>query len=379
MIKSKFYSDLAMESLGKWKSDPIYKTAFHETGIIYGGSSKETIKSAIDRYETLKKEGYTDLQLLDTEKKFIEIIKDTGMDSLSLKESQRFKGWKGFYQKKNCGWTYAALALQNACRECKRLGAKFIIDSVEELNFNHDGNCTGVLTFSGQTIFAERVVITAGANSYKFLDYKGQLLAKCWTVGHIKLKKEELEALKGCPVVLNLDKGFFFEPDEFGDLKFCNEFPGYINLKNHKMSEGKISVPVYKDKIPKEAETLMRDFLSDVLPSIANRKFNVAKICWCTDSPDRHFLICEHPDHKGLILGTGDSGQGFKYMPIIGKYIAAVTRKGNEGLCEEKREAWRWRPETAANRDIYALQERAGGSNKIKDLKDVGSWTNGSE
>lgn len=377
VVRSQFYSDLSKESLRKWRDDPVYQPAYHETGIIYGASMEESYAEIYKQYEMLQEDKNDDSVLLETPADFLRLVGQSGVESLSLDNTQpRFDKWKGYYQKKNCGWTYASLALERASMECIRLGAKMVTDSAQELLFDKKTQaCLGVRTYSGLEILAAKTVICAGANSVKLLDFHRQLLAKCWTVGHIRLTDAEIGQLKGSPVVLNIDKGFVFEPDAFGDLKFCNEFPGYINMETIKGAEGEVSVPVYKDAIPKEAETQMRDFLREVLPRLSDREFNVAKICWCTDTPDRHFLIDEHPQHTGLILGTGDSGQGFKYMPIVGEYIASLTLHGRDSLPEDKKDAWRWRPETAVHRDNGALQNRYGGSNAVLDLKDVAEWS----
>lgn len=353
-----FYSKLAEESLKLWRKDPVFQPALHETGIIYGATYESSREDIDVRFDYLKKRG-DKVERLDLPEAYEKLV-----------PGGKFQGWFGYYQEENCGWTFAKLALERCADECRKLGAKFITDAVEEL-WIELGECKGVKTASGKTIAAERTVICAGASSYKFLDFSNQLLAKCWTVGHIKLNEEEAAELRGMPVVLNLDGGFIFEPDSNNELKFCNEFPGYTNF------EGELSVPLLKDAIPQEAETQMRDFLREVLPKYAEREFSVAKICWCTDTPDRHFLIGEHPEISGLVLGTGDSGQGFKYMPIVGHYIGKVTMHGDGGLDEARRNAWKWRPDMGKQRDLKALQGRSGGTNIVKDLSEVPEWTDG--
>lgn len=78
-----------------------------------------------------------------------------------------------------------------------------------------------------------------------------------------------------------------------------------------------------------------------------------------------------------MVLGTGDSGQGFKYMPNVGKYISQVALKGENSLDKDKKELWRWRPDMGKKRDLKDLQGRYGGSNEVKDLKNVKQWSNG--
>lgn len=358
-----FYAELALEAMELWRNDPVFLPAFHETGIIYATASDY---SELEPGKTFLKAKKIPFEELNTPADFSRKVPSPFDD-----EDSRWPKWKGYYQKERCGWTYAVKALELAAAECTKLGAKFVVDQAAEILYNDKGAVTGVRTYSGTILTADKVVIAAGAASYKLLEFHGQLLAKCWTVGHIRLSEEEAKVLKDSPVVISYDHGFFFEPDSNNDVKFCNEFPGYINL------QGKDSVPVYRNQVPVEAEKYMRLFLKEAFPTMANKSFSVAKICWCTDTTDRHFLIGTHPEHPGLILGTGDSGQGFKFMPNVGKYIADVVVEGDAALPEDKREAWKWRPEQAATRDIYDLQMRSGGTNLIKDLKDVDQWTDG--
>lgn len=357
-VEDAFYSDLALEALEKWRNDEIYKEAFHEVGIVYGGVGEEAVVEINRRFKRLQETGVP-VERLDTPDGFAKVTKING----------KFDGWTGYHQKAKCGWTFAQLALERTAEECKRLGAMFVCDKVEELLFSEDSNCTGVKTYAGQIIKADKTILCAGASSVGLLDFRGQLLAKCWTVGHIKLSDEEAARFRGLPVILNIDEGFLFEPDCNNEVKFCNEFPGYINLVNN------VSVPSYRNELPREAKEFMVKFLSQVFPDeISKRDFSVSKICWCTDTADRHFLFGEHPDHKGLILGTGDSGKGFKFMPIVGEYLSDIALKGDKSIPEEKRKAWAWRPEQAVDRDLYKLQQRMGGLNIVKDLKDVDEW-----
>ncbi|ODQ45838.1 hypothetical protein PICMEDRAFT_17102 [Pichia membranifaciens NRRL Y-2026] len=372
-VENAFYSDLAREALEMWRSDPVYKPAFHEVGIVYGACGDNAITEINRRVSFLKEKNVKFLELSSPEE-FANFVKtpsvklDNSISNLSLND--RFENWRGYFQQEMCGWTFAALALDNAARECEKLGAEFRIGLAEELLFEGD-KCTGVRTSIGEIIDADITVICAGAQSCKLLDFGGQLLAKCWTVGHIRLTDEEASTLRGSPVVLNLDQGFIFEPDMNNDLKFCNEFPGYINMVEEKGT----SIPVFRNQIPVEAEKQMRNFLKQVYPIIAERPFSVAKICWCTDTPDRHFLFTEHPKYNNLVLGTGDSGQGFKFMPVVGKYISQIVMEGSSTLDNSKAKAWKWRQEQGQQRDNLATQGRYGGLNLIRDLKDVDSWT----
>lgn len=114
----------------------------------------------------------------------------------------------------------------------------------------------------------------------------------------------------------------------------------------------------------------VRSLLELLKPEWSARKLLDPKICWCTDTPDRHFLICAHPAHPGLVLATGDSGHGFKMLPTVGGYVADVVEGREEGWGEDVRRAWRWRPETAGERPGDETRPGVGG-----DLGDEpGEW-----
>lgn len=58
--------------------------------------------------------------------------------------------------------------------------------------------------------------------------------------------------------------------------------------------------------------------------------------------PDYNFLIGSHPSHDGLKLAVGGSAHGFKFMPVIGKYIVDMLE---DKLDEEMARKWKWRPD----------------------------------
>lgn len=47
-----------------------------------------------------------------------------------------------------------------------------------------------------------------------------------------------------------------------------------------------------------------------------------ARMCWDGDTKDVNFRICPSPHSQNLFVATAGSGHGFKFMPVIGKYVA---------------------------------------------------------
>ncbi len=50
-----------------------------------------------------------------------------------------------------------------------------------------------------------------------------------------------------------------------------------------------------------------------------------ATACMYTNTPDEHFIIDYHPDHKNIILVSACSGHGFKFSSAIGKILREMA------------------------------------------------------
>ncbi|KAJ6155593.1 FAD dependent oxidoreductase [Penicillium chermesinum] len=77
-----------------------------------------------------------------------------------------------------------------------------------------------------------------------------------------------------------------------------------------------------------------------LLPELADRPFCYTRLCWDADTADRHFLVTPHPNHRRLFLATGGSAHGFKFLPVVGKYVADLLEGKLEADIMQK---WCWR------------------------------------
>lgn len=356
---------VSQEATKAWEEDKLFKPFYHETGYVIAASQEKHIKELYDEEQPTPEKGFVELNSAEDFRKTMPAGVLTG----------EFPGWKGWLKGEGCGWVHARKALEAAAKEAERLGAKLVTGNPHGAVISlivEEEDVRGAITADGVQHRADRTILCAGANAPQLLDMKGQLRPTAWTLAHIKMTPEEVKLYKNLPVLFNVERGFFMEPDEDAhELKICDEHPGYCNWTNPDHS---ISTPFPKYQIPLRSEEGVRLFLHETMPHLADRPFSFARICWCADTPNRDFLISSHPDYPSLTLGVGGSGHGYKHIPIIGRYIVDCME---EVLDERMGEVWRWRPETAAGRDWEDVQGRMGGSYKVLNLADFGDneWT----
>lgn len=349
-----------------WLHDPVFKSHYHETGFIAAASSLANITKLQQQVQEDKK---SDFNYLSTPEDFRKAMPEGVLTG-------DFPGWWGWEKKTGAGWVHARNTLISAAAEAKRLGVTFITGSPQGhvTSFVYEqGDIKGAKTADGKDHRADRTILCAGASAIELLDFKDQLRPTAWTLAHIKMTPEEAALYKDLPVLFNVERGFFMEPDSDNhELKMCDEHPGYCNWVDNPADGQRKSLPFARNQIPVEAEQRCRDFLRETMPQLADRPFSFARICWCADTPNRSFLIDRHPEYPSLVLGVGGSGHGFSCIPAIGRFIIEAM----EGTLDPKMaESYRWRPETAVNRDWNDTQGRSGRTNEVMDFQKVTQWT----
>ncbi|KZF20413.1 fructosyl amine:oxygen oxidoreductase-like protein [Xylona heveae TC161] len=361
-----------------WLEDPLFKPYYHATGYVAAAHTPAGFKHLEKKELPASRVGFV---RIETPEEFRKTMPEGVLTG-------DFPGWKGWQKKSGSGWVEARKALVATATEAIRLGVKYICGqpgNVQRLLFSSpdDGkthDIVGVETADGKQHHASLVILAAGANADAFLDFKDQLRPTAWTLAHIKMTAEEAKLYKNLPVLFNVEKGFFMEPDFVNhELKFCDEHPGYCNWVDVPVTDpvtGKTqtkrrSVPFARSQIPVESEQRMRSFLRDIMPHLAERPFSFARICWCADTVDRKYLIDIHPDHPSLVLACGASGHGFKHISSIGSFVVDAI----EGKLHPKlKHAMRWRPEQAVGRDWDDVQNRMGDPYAMQDFQKVKEW-----
>lgn len=358
---------LADDAIRGWKEDLVYQGLYHETGAVTAATS-ERGRAALNEGD-----GYSEAdgwRPLKTKEDFQKTMPEGVLTG-------DFPGWLGWTKKHGCGWVEARKAVVATIAAAQKLGVTFIGgERGQVLSMIYEGgDVHGAVVAQGPAFRADRTILCAGANVARIFDMQDQLRPTAWTLAHIKMTPEEANLYRNLPVLFNIERGFFMEPDEDKhELKICDEHPGYCNWETSPGDPKRVSVPFAYHQIPIEAEQRVRQFLRETMPHLADRPFSHARICWCADTPNRAFLISRHPAYRSLVFGVGGSGHGFSYIPAIGGVIADCLE---DRMDDQMKELFRWRPETAVDRDWTDLQSRFGpdGSNHIMDFQEVKGWT----
>ncbi|KAK2002549.1 FAD dependent oxidoreductase [Colletotrichum falcatum] len=361
------YTKLALEALNAWRQ-PEWNGIFHETGRIVTTSGDPLAEKHLkESYENLRKVGQAgSLELVEGKEQIAKYAPQLG-------NANGIENWKGLWNSQG-GWAHAKKSLEKLGHEARGMGVDFVSGpegTMTGLSLDGSGSLVGIQIASGGVVRADRYILCTGAASPAVLpELSREMWTKCWSLAHIELTDEEIAQWKGIPVVDNFELGFTFEPDpETKWMKICDGSPGYqYRVGTYTDPSGKVerySVPRYAsahpdDGIPDEAADAVRRFIDIVMPQFSGRPLLGARVCWCTDSPDAHWLIDNHPEHPSLLLATGDSGHAFKMFPIIGDYISDALEGKERGLRSE----WKY-----GNRTSRPVATRPG--TEVKDLRDV--------
>lgn len=279
-------------------------------------------------------------------------------------------GFKGYWNRL-AGYAHSADALRGVWEHCARRGVRFVLGEeagrVERLVYR-GRKCTGIATADGQTHEAELVVCALGAHGASLLPNLGKfVVGRCWSVAHVQLSEEETNFLRGIPTTNVRDLGFFFEPDPKTRLfKLCPLGVGYTNTRPDGVSlPPPDRLPPPQDFIPAEDEKKLRQLLRETFPWMAERPFVEQKLCWFADTADSEYCIDYVPGtDKSVVVLSGDSGHGFKMMPVFGKWVVDLIDQGRQSLAR-----WQWKSLDKADTNWGdSVSWRIGKGAELKDL-----------
>ncbi|RFU26530.1 hypothetical protein B7463_g9798, partial [Scytalidium lignicola] len=311
-----FYMRLGREAVQSWGSGPFHPY-YYNTGFVL--VSEERQDAFLEKLKgLLRSQGQTFKDFQTTE----ELIREFP----HLKNvKQDFTG----YINPNAGWADAAGAITALVTLCSASGVSIITGPRGTLtSLKVDGSrVLGVNVALGPPVLASKVILATGAWTNRYLDLSHAVSSSAQPVGFIQLTPEEAQEISQMPVVINMTSGFFvFPPTPHTHiLKVARHSHGFdttVNVNGRVMSVPKAdSNNAASSYLPDDADQALREGLRQVVPKVAEKPWMRRRLCWYTDTPQGNFVIDNHPSIKGLFIAVGGAGHGFKFLPILGRYI----------------------------------------------------------
>ncbi len=82
-------------------------------------------------------------------------------------------------------------------------------------------------------------------------------------------------------------------------------------------------------------------FVVTYMPELQGLEITATKLCWYTDSVDDSFMVDRVPGRPRVMVCSGGSGHGFKFLPILGREVVNIIEKPDApGVY---RDLWKWR------------------------------------
>ncbi|KAK2590372.1 hypothetical protein QQS21_011948 [Conoideocrella luteorostrata] len=333
---------------GRYTESGLILAAHHPTELKVGAKSgiyytKESWKNCV---EIAKKQGYSKDKIRPLEN--AEAINEyLGTDS-------NLGDWG--YLNTLSGWADAGRGMKWLYEQVEATGrVNFVNAKVEKLTSEGD-RVTGAQLADGRMLTGDVVYVAAGAWTGSLIDLRGRVEATGHVLGYIDISDKERAILSKQPVVLNLSSGLFIIPPQENILKVARHSFGYLNpvtvrnaLPLSPLSERSpivVSKPSTTrdagvNRLPHEADIDLRRGLADISPikGLEKRPWKGTRLCWYSDTKDGDWLVDWHPGWKGLFIATGDSGHGYKFLPLLGdKILDCMLGKG--GPLGDK---WKWK------------------------------------
>ena len=337
-----FYAQLGLEAMSGWQSE--FKQFFHPSGLLVACSAG-------------------DHPYLDSSRS---VLRELGMHVESFEGNSVRKHFPGIhgdlsrvkgYRNTTCGWAEADGAIRYLAGECSRLGVSFQTGpsgTVTSL-LTEGRHVRGVRTRNGTKVLCDRLIVATGAWTPHLLNMGNVSVSNAQPVGFMQLSAEEAEQMRGSPVLIDLATGWFAFPPTPGSniLKMARHGYGFeIQGKAERDKGGSaVSVPALNSNnasstfLPDDADQALREGLALFLPKFKDRPFFNSRLCWYTDTRKGDFIVDYHDELDNVFLATGGSGHAFKFLPVLGKYIADGFEKKASAVQQEK---WRWQPSQEA-------------------------------
>lgn len=350
--ESPMYCDLANEAIHPWFWNMAVQGHFHKTGWAVL-DKKDSDFGANVRKTFIERGGdYTRDVSVDELRKY-DILRDLCGNAEMGKA----------YFNPEAGWCDAERATMSFLRVATNNGVNRVTGEVTSLTYSTtDGKLTGIRASTGQIYTADKIVLATGAWTSTLLSPLEDALhisepdrieQQITCVGRLSayytIPEQQVQAIikSKMPVVVVGGQIDFIPPSIPNKTVKINDLKTEVLNYTTTPSGQRISAPLRgldQSRIPPHLRIQSEQVISAALPHFTSHHTPARwRICFDAVTPSEDFLICVHPHPKltNLVVATGGSFHSYKFLPIIGRYVAKVL--SGEGCGEEKDRTWGWK------------------------------------
>ncbi|KAL2855767.1 FAD dependent oxidoreductase [Aspergillus pseudodeflectus] len=344
------YCRLALEAQDIFNNDPLWQPYFHETGV-YWVCRDEYAQDVVGNYKKLGRKAEIAAHPLDEAKRMYG----------GLFEQADYTDAREVLVNRTSGWAAAGDCLRAVTRWIIERGVKYVQADVERLVIDAEGSCVGVRTKGREEIRGSKVILSTGAFTAKLLEVSAaatgkehlragpRIVAGGIATGMVTLDEKSYEKFAKMPVGFqgySADKGPFLgtlPPTPEKQLKWWGRT---IFSNTQEVLPGRFvsAPPTDQDyaqwKVSKKLEDDVRYSARMFYGApTATWKFEKLRICWDAFTPTGDFIISPHSGAKGLYVATCGSFHGFKFFPVVGKYVVQML---DGTLDADLKHKWAW-------------------------------------
>ena len=180
----------------------------------------------------------------------------------------------------------------------------------------------GVQVKTTDAVFhADQLIITAGAWASRVLKELSLPL---------RIRRKSLFWHKTSNSTFNVDHGgctFLFEMPYGVFYGFPSIDAASLKLAEHSGGEIVDDPDAIDRSLSHRDTTSIQRFIAETMPSLHHTADRHC-VCMYTMTPDEHFIIDHHPNHRNVILAAGFSGHGFKFTSSIGEALTDLSLDG---------------------------------------------------
>ena len=155
------YTKLALEAQNLWRTDPVWRSFYHESGVVWI-SPTSFAEQVLKNFAELGVEADLRTYSVEEARTLYDGLFDDA-DYTSVKE---------VLVNRTSGWAEAKEALQNTIKTAVGLGVNYTMAEVTAVKFEYTRGqhwCCGVKIANGEPIAADRVILCTGASTPKLL------------------------------------------------------------------------------------------------------------------------------------------------------------------------------------------------------------------